>query len=167
MSDTETIKVWIGDLGAYNGGRLVGKWFDLDEYEGKEELLEAVLEEVMEPQNKGGDWFIADVESPVSGLSAEPDLDELFEIKAALEEFDADVVSAALHEGISLDSIKDYYEGAYKDEEDYAVQLIDNMGGPGALDKQTLEMYFDYERYARDLDLSGTRVGGMLHVFRR
>jgi antirestriction protein len=40
----------------------------------------------------------------------------------------------------------------------YAEQFIDDMGGPSQLGKETLEMYFDYEAYARDMNYNGDAV---------
>lgn len=40
----------------------------------------------------------------------------------------------------------------------YAEQFIDDMGGPSQLGKETLENYFDYEAYARDMNYNGDAV---------
>ena len=52
-------------------------------------------------------------------------------------------------------------EGTAKD---YAEELVDSMGGPMELGKETLEMYFDMDAYARDMELNGDvrefRFGG-------
>lgn len=37
----------------------------------------------------------------------------------------------------------------------YAESYIDDMGGPAELGKQTLEQYFDYDAFARDMRLGG------------
>lgn len=45
--------------------------------------------------------------------------------------------------------------GEFKDDEDYAYEFVDQMGGAGELGKETLEQYFDYESFGRDLVLGG------------
>lgn len=40
----------------------------------------------------------------------------------------------------------------------YVEQFIDDMGGPSELGKETLEQYFDYEAYARDMNYNGEVV---------
>jgi hypothetical protein len=40
----------------------------------------------------------------------------------------------------------------------YAEQFIDDMGGPTALSKETLEQYFDYDSYAHDMEQNGDVV---------
>jgi antirestriction protein len=37
----------------------------------------------------------------------------------------------------------------------YVEQYIDDLGGPAELGKETLEQYFDYESFARDMDYNG------------
>lgn len=39
------------------------------------------------------------------------------------------------------------------DEKDYADNLIDSLGGPAELGKKTLETYFDYEAFGRDVKI--------------
>lgn len=41
------------------------------------------------------------------------------------------------------------------DQRELAYHLVDSLGGVEELDKQTLETYFDYEAFGRDLILSG------------
>jgi len=48
-----------------------------------------------------------------------------------------------------------YREGDVKA---YAESFIDDMGGPAELGKQTLENYFDYDAFARDMELNGDVV---------
>ena len=36
--------------------------------------------------------------------------------------------------------------------QDYAMELVDGLGGLSELDPQTLENHFDWESYARDLE---------------
>ena len=52
--------IYVADLAAYNGGDLVGKWFDLTEYGDADELTEAVQEQVLLPGNE--EWAIHDYE---------------------------------------------------------------------------------------------------------
>jgi len=50
------------------------------------------------------------------------------------------------------------------DAKEYAYESVEGQGGPSELGKDTLEMYFDWDSYARDLELNGDvqefRFGG-------
>jgi antirestriction protein len=69
-------------------------------------------------------------------------------------------------EAISM--IEEHYQGEYDSLEDWAESFLDDTGA-FADAPEMLKTYFDYERYARDAELSGDiltiEVGHAVHVF--
>lgn len=184
-------KIYVACLASYNAGTLHGAWIDL---EGKDSAdvgaeIAAMLRaspfpnvRVKDPDTgksvpSAEEWAIHDYESPVP-------LGEFAGIESALEaqkieelanEFGEDVVSAALQCVDSDDSADDIrealserYRGVYDTKADFAADLIDECGDLQNV-PDSLARYFDYESYARDLELGGdvsfVRNSGGLHVF--
>lgn len=54
----------------------------------------------------------------------------------------------------TADDFEDTYCGQYNSEEDYAEQLVDELGLLESMPKN-LRSYFDYEKYARDIFIDG------------
>lgn len=69
-----------------------------------------------------------------------------------VEAFEAycDITDAHTFDEI-LDEFEERYEGWFATPTELAEQFIDSIGGPSALDKNTIENYFDYEKFGRDL----------------
>lgn len=166
------IRGFITNLGKYNEGELVGEWID---FPINEEDLQAVLARigigsVDDFGSPYEEFFFTDWELP-SGMSWEifgetPDIEQVNEVAEAIEvsRFDESVVSAVFDHYSTIDEaiqkLNDgefiYYEGAYdaKTLAEVAVDQID--GGPEFLPKETLEQYFDYEAYGRNMETAGT-----------
>jgi antirestriction protein len=88
---------------------------------------------------------------------------ELAALHFALQELSMDDVDEALR--LAQDEIR-VTEG---DAEKYAEDFIDNIGGVGELGEDTREMYFDYEKFGRDIrgDLLDSRVSDARYEARR
>jgi len=159
------ISVWVGNLGKYNEGELVGEWFSLpcaDFEEEWDELMEAIgidgerYEEV----------FCADWECHVPGLkySEYPDYEELDGIAAewdSMYDYDREAVGVRIElcgeEFYSAIDHKDdvrIYHGC-QDMTDVAEEYVDDTG---MLDQMpdNLRWYFDYEAFGRDMAIEGT-----------
>lgn len=89
---------------------------------------------------------------------------EYFERREELLDMD-ESEQAAVHYALEELGIKDVGEAIAMAEDDirvtegnasdYAAEYLDSMGGVGSLDAKTLEMYFDYEAFTRDMVLNG------------
>ena len=84
----------------------------------------------------------------------------------------ADAIAAAQDIDMSADAdglrtiLQDQYHGAWGSEQDYAENMVDDIGGIGQINNP--EFYFDWEKFTRDLfinDYSGIDQGGQVHVF--
>jgi hypothetical protein len=67
--NNETPRIYVADLEAYNNGRLVGEWLDLDDYNDADELMDAI-QDVLK-KSGGEEYAIHDYENFPSILYSE------------------------------------------------------------------------------------------------
>lgn len=157
------INVWVGNLGKYNEGELVGEWFGLPCFDFEEEWGE-----LMQRIGIGGRYeevFCADWECSIPGLkySEYPDYEELDRIAAEWDDM-PDYEQAAVQvrmtlmgesfdEAVSNSGDVSIYYGC-SDMTAVAYEYIDSTG---MLDQAPdyLRNYFDYEAYGRDMAIEG------------
>ena len=158
------IKCWIGNLGKYNEGELIGEWFTLPV--DMEEVAEKIgLNEEYE------EWQINDYETNIPGFTIHhyDSIDRLNEFAEQLETLEEDEklklmaycqeygASQLLREydSIDFDDCIVYYD--VNDMADIAYELVNEYGAFGVIPENILR-YFDYEALGRDLDIEGTYV---------
>lgn len=160
-------KAWIGNLGKYNEGELVGEWL---EFPCDEEEFEACLKRIgIGSTDEFGapyeEYFVADYDSDFGSgeLGEYPSYEELNEFGEKCEELEelddtygAGFAHSLIKEVGDIDEVLDNADDLIVFEGDsdsdigyYWVEEVD--GGVEHLDKDTLERYFDYEALGRDL----------------
>lgn len=150
------IKIWLGDLGQYNAGNLVGEWLTLPM---DEEELDAKVKQYS--RNGEGDYFIADYETP-DGISVKEfggdvqKLNEIAETLAGLSDYDVKRVAWLAGERdleFALDNYEDvtFYEGQRLN--DVAWDMVDE-GLFGDV-PDNIKSYLDYDAIGRDLRHDG------------
>ena len=154
-------KIYVADLEAYNNGKLVGEWLDLSDFEdGKD-----VSKEISKLLKKWGaeEYAIHDVENVPSSIYSEymgeEDFDKIIKIYKASEENDLpyEVISEIMlqYEPEDLEEwISDYYEGHFDNDTDLAYNVVESIGSVSDLGEKTTEMYFDYDKFGRDLAIN-------------
>lgn len=162
MENLSEARVYVGTYAKYNNGSIYGKWLDLSDYSDKEEFYEACRE--LHSDEPDPEYMFQDWENIPSSLIGESYMsDNLFEVIEAvseLDENDAEAFSLWLNNGSHdidtddidglIDSFREDYQGAYKDEEDYAYEVVEQCYDLPEFAKT----YFDYEKFARDLFIS-------------
>ena len=157
MTQTTTLlNIFITNLGKYNEGELIGEWVELPV---TDEELEAVYERIgINEQYE--EVFITDYETDLEGLKIGEydnieELNELIKELDELDEYDLEKVEAILEAYSSdiksaIENIDNYtyYSGMSLD--DLAYELVEEMNLP-----EFAERYFDYDAFARDLELDG------------
>ena len=103
---TEVSKVWVGCIGCYNEGNLVGKWMDAEQLEDTldkgQNLLRAVC---TKPQCE--EWRIHDYDGPIASCYREehPDIEELIELMNLIDhEPDEYTVALMVHRDRTTDA---------------------------------------------------------------
>ena len=167
-------KIYVADLADYNAGRLNGKWIDLGELSSVEDLQSEINEHVLSPGHE--EWAIHDYEGFGDiRISEYEDLGTLLDLSEAIEDH-GDPFVAWISEVVgdigyfadvadAVDQFVDRYVGPMT-LEDYAYEYAEEVLGL----KDTALDYFNYEKFANDLSMSGdmTEVyyNGVDYVFR-
>ena len=166
-------QAWIGCLSCYNSGRLRGRWVTAEQaaaeidadaitYGGQAEQVTTEYSEGHTITRTvcskcGGDEFdVFDQEHTITRCT----VGQFYEMAQQLDEMDR-----ATHEALTvlagwlmmetLDELityhEDHYCGQWDTFRDFAEQSADDVGLLGEM-PETLSQYFDWERYARDLE---------------
>lgn len=131
-------KIFVESLSDYNDGRSVGKWLDLSNYTDGETVMEAIQEFLDEVRDEHGgekreEFAIHDYENFPSMYYHESmgakDFDRVYEFVEMSKNIPADAIEGYVNYGHDLSEIEDAYVSEYKDAEDFAYQLVDDMGG--------------------------------------
>ena len=136
----ETPRIYVADLEAYNNGRLVGEWLDLADYNDADELMDAI-QDVLK-KSGGEEYAIHDVEyvprSLYSEYMSKNDFEALYEVMETAKRYDLplEVVEEIVSQ-YGEGGVEEFY-GKYDDAEDFAEQLVDDIG---------IESFNSYEYY--------------------
>jgi antirestriction protein len=149
----EESRIYVANLAAYNAGRLRGKWIEpsTDADELREQVIEAI------GGNPDHEWAFHDYDA-FPNMGENPNLDDVAAMAEILEEHPYAVVKAAMGfvGGDDVDALKEWLDegyGIYESKRDYVEQYVDDAGGPSKLGKQTIDSYFDYDAFGRDVAL--------------
>lgn len=91
-------------------------------------------------------------------------IDEAYDIYCNVEDVDEEVVVACLDNFIHKTSeianfnFDDYYLVDVNNDYDLGEYVIDSMGGFECLSRDTIERYFDFEKYGRDIRLEVSAI---------
>lgn len=166
MSETKTgtVRVWVGNLGDYNAGRLVGAWVDIDPGCDRDELG-AEIDRAARVRPSSDEWMVFDVEGVPAGIREEGSwgyVETLCEYVDALGEVGAWAVDAYTAlcdyrgEVVTAEEFADVYAGEFDSIEEYALDFADDMGWLDAMDKAGISSsYFDADAFANDLRCGG------------
>jgi len=152
-------RVYVGTYAKYNNGSIFGKWLNLSDYSDKEKFYDACRE--LHSDEEDAEYMFQDYENIPDGLISESWIsDNLFEVVEAVSELGDDEQEAFylwLDNGSGdidtddisglIDSFREDYQGTYKDEEDYAYEVVEQCYDL----LEFAKTYFDYEKFARDL----------------
>lgn len=157
------ISIYLTNLGKYNEGELVGEWVDLPV---SDEELQNVFNRIGisdKPDPETGsiyeEYFITDYESDIPGIYVDEyenlsTLNELAEKIENFDDYDLKIYKNAMEAGY-VDSIDDFDSSDYifYEDVDSDYELGEIMAEETGLSEDTLETYFDYDAFGRDLDL--------------
>lgn len=151
-------KVYVGTYAKYNNGDLTGQWVNLTDYSSYEDFLEYCAE--LHSDQDDPEFMFQDFEGFPNRYYGESGLkSELWDYIEAIKNYDQEMVDAIIDEGYDLDQIEDFSVYANcSDVGEFAEVFIDEIGGIENLGRQTLERYFDYQSYGRDLQMDITMI---------
>ena len=159
ITNTETSKnenlpqVYIACLSAYSSGYLHGAWCEATD----EDIIRETIKEVLEtsPVSNAREYAIHDYDNFYGySLGEYPNISELVEAAEFIyehEELGAELISYFGDIEYAKKAMEDSYQGEYTSLEDYAYHFAsDTMEIP-----EHIEPYFNYEKFGRDMELSG------------
>ena len=175
MNATDTPRVYIACLAAYNNGKLHGRWIDADQ-DGDD--IRAEIAEMLKasPEPHAEEWAIHDFEN-FGGvrLSEWEAIEKLAELAELIVEHGDIIAKLVDHVGglqyleHAKQLMEEEYAGAHDSLEDFAYEFLEDTGQLESV-PENLRPYFDYEKFARDLELGGDVFtidgsNGQVHVF--
>lgn len=166
-------KVYVGTYGLYNEGSLEGDWFELSDYDSKEDFYKALADRFKgiddDPEYMFQDW------ENCGDLVSESHIDnKLFDLIKEYEDDDHGLDWEAYVQLASEYDLDNMFMAI--DPDDYSMRsedeaigyaYVDMLGSMSELGQETLENYFDYESFGRDLkmDFSVEEIDGKLYLF--
>lgn len=151
-------RAWVGCLGCYNAGRLVGDWVNgtdadsltVDALHLAHDVMTSALDVheelwVMDHEGYGG---------LLKGECSPAEAQRLAEVLDTVPEHQRDAFAAYVGDGNDPDDFEDAYMGEWGSVEDYASDYIEQSGELERV-PEWLAPYIDAERFARDLVLGG------------
>ncbi len=147
-----TPRIYVANLAAYNAGRMKGKW--IEPSTDADELAEQVAKAIGGNVNRD-EWAFHDYDG-FPNMGETPPLEDVAAMAELLEEHPYAIVKAAMGfvDGDDVDALREWLDegyGVYESQRDYVEQMVDDMGGPSALSKQTIDSYFDYDAFGHDV----------------
>lgn len=126
----DTPKIYIVDLESYNNGKSSGLWLDLTDYSDADELMDAINDFLK--TSGGEEYAVHDYENLPSSMYSEymgvRDFEEIYEMMDLAKENDLPL-DVAMEVVSQFDrSALDEFTGVYDSEQDFAEQLVDDIG---------------------------------------
>lgn len=166
MSDTP--RLYVGTYAKYNDGNLFGKWIDLEDFDCKDDFLEACAE--LHKDEDDPELMFQDFEGFPREMYSESSVsDELWDNWVLLNDSQREILRAYMEDVDSsgtIEQAEDAYQGQHESERDFAYELAEDLGYITDMPEH-VRMYFDYEAFARDLFISDYIFAADGHVFRR
>ena len=171
-------RIYVADLSAYNNGKLIGSWLDISDYSNGYEVMEAIGSLLEDWSEQSGEvreeYAIHDFEGFPNELYSESMGEKEFDIIIGGISISEDkgvpmnvIVTIMKEYSLDADEVGDWfdehYQGYFDNDEKFADNYIDNIGGVEELGKDTLATYFDYNSFGRDLAYDYSNYDG--HYF--
>lgn len=145
-----TPRIYVACLAAYNSGHLHGKWIDANQ---SIEIIQEEINEILHtsPEQDAEEYAIHDSEF-LGNISEYAGLNEIIERAEFIAEHGEVAIALLDHYHDLKDAMGaiDGYHGEYDSELDYAYRYVDETCMFENI-PQTIQNYFDYESFARDL----------------
>lgn len=158
------LKCWIGNLGKYNEGELVGEWFDMP-------CDMSEVSKIIGLNDEYEEYQINDYETNINGLEVNhydsvKELNEFMERVDTLSDWQQPILEAYIFnndirdvfkdfDSVPFDDVRIYYN--VEDMEDVAREYAEETGLLSSI-PENLRNYFDFEAFGRDLSYDSTFV---------
>ena len=168
-------RIYVACLASYNAGTLFGKWIDANQ---SAEEIQAEIFAMLKasPERGSEEWAVHDYEGfGEISLSEWPDISRVSKIASLIEDHgDAFSLWYSNQDAQNLETeeleekFSEQWQGAHDSKVAFADYLLDSTGQLAEM-PEFARRYFDFEAYARDLELGGdysfVRANGQIYAF--
>ena len=158
MSDYSTVRVFVSTYAKYNEGTLDGKWFTPADYDSYDDFFNALRD--YHNDETDPEFMFQDKEHLPDELYSESEFDEdaynysVYVATNPQNAYGAYCWVENFNDGWDEDNFESSFTGEFDSAEDYCWQYIDDCGGISeAMSRDTMELYFDYESFGRDIKI--------------
>lgn len=162
-------RCYVADLAAYNAGRMIGQWIDLDGLTADEikEAVQAVID--ASPFPGAEEYAIHDWDGLPSTFGEWPDWEAVAAYVATMEELGPDDETRAAYrcwlesgsgDAGDVDSFRDAYAGCYHSGAAYAEDSAYELGLLDGTERRWPFYCIDWEAAWRELEMAGDCWGG-------
>ena len=168
-------RIYVACLAAYNNGKLHGKWIEANQ-DASEIYAEVAAMLKTSPERGAEEWAMHDYEGfGEIGFSEWPDFARISKIASLIEDHgDAFSLWYNSQDGQNVEASEleekflEQWQGAHDSKEAFADYLLESTGQLSEL-PEFARRYFNFESFARDLELSGdysfVRANGQVYAF--
>jgi antirestriction protein len=180
MKATVEFRIYVGTYAKYNNGSIFGSWLDLSQYPGSEAFYQACSK--LHKDESDPEFMFQDWEGMPDFLISESYLSPLcfqyLDVVSDMEQHRAEAFEIYCSQIVrwsadgdldeQLQNFDECYQGYYAESAadpqlEYAYEYVDQTGMLSDV-SPTVQRYFDYEAFARDLFMDAyTQING--HVF--
>lgn len=152
-----TNEICVQCLECYNNSKLIFKWYDIVNFD----TIEAMYEDFYKEHDKTHEELMIADYSDFPNMGEYPAFEEINEVIKLMNNFDSDAVKVFIEHGYDPADFEELYQGQYDSMVDFAEEFVNSCYSL----EDPLASYFDYEGFARDLELSGDYWEDSGHVF--
>lgn len=150
-----TPRIYVACLAAYNNGKLHGTWINANQ---DPEDLQADIAKVLasSPELGAEEWAIHDSED-LGDISEHESLEDISERAAlVIEHGSLGLAVLKYHSNLNQakEALEENYQGTFWCLEDWAESYLEDTGTLREI-PESLRYYFDFEKWARDAEMSG------------
>ena len=148
----------------------LGEWIDVeDDEDDMQAAIDVVVEKAKQKVPDAEEYMFSDYDG-MPNLGEHASVADLVKMAQLMSDHDETAVEAAYMLVSDIDDTEELLDngyGVYDGETEYAEQLVDDMGGPDEMGKETVSRYIDYKKLARDLlhDVNIVYVDGTPYAF--
>jgi antirestriction protein len=166
--DMSKPRVYAACLASYSNGILHGRWVDCTQ--GEQHIRDEIADMLASSPTPGAEEYAfhdySDWPSSVR-LTEYHDISELVRIADAIETH-GDVFSAAMDHWCdvseAIEACENAYQGAYGSVKEWAESYLEECGTFAGW-SEFAKQYFNFEQYARDMEIGGDIVESNGHIF--
>jgi antirestriction protein len=161
------MKVYVGTYAKYNNGITDGKEMDLEDYENKDEFMQACRERHADEEDP--EFMFLDWEDVSDKLISESHIDpQVWECLKAYDRHGIDAVNAYIEcfDEWDEDGFQDRYRGHFNSLAELLEEFMEETGQLDCIPEQ-YRMYFDFDALAKDVEANGEMVEHEGHFFSR